>query len=1363
MVTRRLLDRSIAVRPILAVVSIFLIPTFFGASCVDEIDTSRPVRASSLGDDLYGLVCDRLGASVLSEDLTGASYHSICHCDAHGNYGALVDTSLLHQSTDPVAQRVLRLSIAKLQRLAQLRPQLIQAFNTAFPDIEIPDRTTADPLDTIRLHEAVLRFSQDVARLYEENPIETEAGADPLIPVATRAWARAFSALEQSPEARAALASIAGRQGYQPSQLAFGSIRLLLSYPELRSFTHAQAHVLAHHAPGQPQLQELLEVMQAELASSAPVASSLEPYQLLDSNSAQPNRPRTGAEVLGALFLAQHDAFASPTETTPHRFVSARDARGVVVPCRHPLRAECCDGAVSPECALFPYPGTVPVPFADTDGDGFADVDRAGRFVDSSGEPLSIDPPFTIPGQASGSVDEYGRPAVPLYQYLDTPRTLLGALVRNLIPLLDSTPYATADDPEPHNSEYEALMYALAGLYVLTDREPAQYDYTADLWRPADEPCDGCLPYQRFKGEQSPLVDFVHGIGQVLTDPESDVILLALIELLENHEQVTARFLGEVFRMVDIANQHDQLAANGEEPRAELAYTNPLWDEVALLVSDASEMQCLLTKIVIALADERFITPSQQEPPITGQRSEHFGQTLATFLKMRDKYQYNQWDPPQGDDYTEYPLNGPAINVTDGYPSYANPHNPVDRSKPLAGDNRSMFELGLSLMHDSIRAHACNKAGARLFTGLPPPVDYWPLTAINSYAECEVLHIDNAGAFFVGAALDADHPKRAEVYIKPQELQTLMTALGLVMSEDELFQTATGITEMTLQPSVGAMGRLLFFGSMSEQWGMMPDYDVVNADTNTAKFVAAAFEAPCGVNTYPPKANGVSPCPALKDTMRMRHYGTIFGWERLNYVNYYVPLFEAFVETACDNNDYPCTIAPTACNKSDYTGENLFGDLMRVLWRHWPGPDHGESCSSTGSPDYGAPDYNPVYCSEAGLNRYEPILADIFSGELVPALQALAEVLENMKIKVARGPRKGQIVTGAMVVEQLVKVLFSQPYAAKVGMADRHGNHSAKWVDGTHQEQLTVYTLMADALHRFDTRFDTACDCDGLGGNEWIQCQNDRDSCQADVAVRRSKWRRARSLLVDQFLSFEGQGAEAHFANPSVPRALSTIFRLVREQLNAHCPDRENGVPCSWAKGTFASGLAKALSGPLYATTADFIEVHAADETTRRQLQRFFSYTLLPAEQGGARPILLAQLADLLQLLVADAELAPLFNAVASLGAPLADTQGPGVIAGTVLLIEAVMGRPADEYDRYHVLDYVLPALVSPIDGSEGPIPLEVFFTAIADIHRADASLDTPLDQEDYRLIFKTVREFLSSETRGLEQLYHIAQNRLQP
>jgi len=69
--------------------------TALGA-CATDLDTTRAVpKRGSLGQEMFTLVCDRVGAQALREDVTGASFHAVCHADARGKFADRVDLSKL--------------------------------------------------------------------------------------------------------------------------------------------------------------------------------------------------------------------------------------------------------------------------------------------------------------------------------------------------------------------------------------------------------------------------------------------------------------------------------------------------------------------------------------------------------------------------------------------------------------------------------------------------------------------------------------------------------------------------------------------------------------------------------------------------------------------------------------------------------------------------------------------------------------------------------------------------------------------------------------------------------------------------------------------------------------------------------------------------------------------------------------------------------------------------------------------------------------------------------------------------------------------------------------------------------------------
>lgn len=1254
------------------------------ASCT-ELDTTRvqPFKAT-LGDDLYGVLCDRLGASSLAEDTSGQSFQTICHPTAAGNtYGDDVDESVLPPVSGARQQEARARSIAKMRAMARWRSDLVRAFNATFPEVDIDDVTTPADGDKVSLHDGLMKLGQALTPLYETNPLD--AKGDPLLPASTRALGRVLAAIAKNDEAKAAFSRLWARRGYRPFHVGLGAVRPAVGYPELRSFTKASLAVLGPQGPASGQLQQLFRAGKRELASSQPVLSPLAPYRLLDDATAQPERPRTTLEFTAGLMLEQDDAYAE--SGAPQRFIARRDRRGFVVPVNN-----------QPGLA-----GSVASPFFDKDNDGFADVDTFGRFIDGSGEPLAVAPPFVIPGLSSDKVDDFGKPAIPLYSYIDTSKTPLGAIARSLKVLA--------------NPQTGALMDALAGAHILFGpREEVRWDYTKD---PKDAivkdgaecptvPADACLKYTRFKGEESPLVDLIYATGPVLADPDSDALLLGLLDLVENHEAEVARLLGAALKVRQIAIDHDKLAEQGKEPLAEMPYKTPIWDEMAQVLARIVEEPRLVQKLVKGFSDPVLVSPQGGSPNI--------GATLATFILNRDAMTYNPVD-----------LNGAAINLTDNAAggSSADPKYLVDQNKPKTGTNVSLFERTLGLIHDVNNVHMCNKKDAKVHT------TYFGGSSVPFIdgSECAIVEFPNLGGLYLDAILPAGHIKKAKMELKNDTVAELIDFAGSVgIDVDGLFEDSSGINGMTLTPTVTALNRLVFFGSESpvDEMGnllySMPDVDPFIDDKNyhTNQFIFKLLE-PAPTSSCPKDAQGLNRCADASTTLRVKGKNTIFAFERFGFYAYLQPIVIPFAEVGCSED---VSICPKGDPVAYYRGEQQFVDLVDILYRHW---------------------------STDGGSTYEPILADSFKSDLIPALVEFSRVATdvNNAITAVRGPDKGKKWTGADVLAKTAKILFSQDYAASIGLTDRKGNKGTKWTDGTPQSQVTVYSLFADALHGMDVRFDSAC-----------EGAPDQEACKADAAPRKLQWKAARSRLVDEFLAVDGAGPGAKFHNKATPKVLARTLRLLREQLNAHCPARESGGGCAWARTDLADSMASTISGPLFAAIMDVQEALRADEGARKATELLLVHLLSAGGNDDGLQATLASFVDLLQILQDDGDLSPIFRAVAPALSPADDPEGQGAADAMVGVLQALTD---DQFDPYHVMDHVLPAAVTPMDNGNDRAPIEIFIDAVTDIHRIDADAeagDHPLGADDYKTIYSSVSEFMTNKTRGLEQFYTIVQNR---
>jgi phosphopantetheinyl transferase (holo-ACP synthase) len=1266
------------------------------AACSGNFDTTR-VRTepvATLGDEIYTVLCDRVGASVLTEDLTGGSYHRVCHRSPTGKYSDTVDESRL----PPDDSKARTLAIAKLHAMARRRGELIQALNAAFKKEQLPV-PYGKPGETISSHTALSIFLKRLVPLYETNPVDTQgSGAtEALMPSVTRATGRLFAALagpdKDNPHtafadqkvaeaAQAALAGFSGRQGYRPTRVLLGALRPAMTYPELRSLTQTFAPRLGPGGPMRDAFQNVLGMTQSELETSLskdpPVALTV------DVSRMQPNRPRTNTEIAQAIMLATNPAFAAPGAEP--RLLVKRDLRGYALPNNWPASAI----------------------FSDADGDGFADVDQFGRFVTA----LPINTPFfapTIPEVAQRdplgrAVDGSGQP---LYTYLNTSEALVASLSRDLEPLLDPDPAA----------QHETLADLLAGAFML---------YGDPIQAPAQWASGGI--YSTFDTQNSPIVELLHATGWMLAHKNSDLHLKLVRKLFAEHPQLMARVIGAALRIRDIANQYPEIA---------LDPSVTIWDEMGEFTAKLTKNPPLFRDLLRSLA----------HPDVQA----YIGSAYSKYNQFRDELHYDTNN-----------VNGPPVNETAG--GTLDPQTPVDPTKPDAGAERSEFHRILQIIHDVNDVNACNKADAKVrlkAVGLPITYPFG-----SGYKECELFVFKNMGVFYLHSILG-----KAKLDIRPDFLNTLMSVAGIFTDPNKMMEESAEIVGMTLSPTPPALNRLVYFGAESPKFdplfgGKMPDRDPNwnGKNDTTNKFISRIVD-PVSSAACPERAvvdpNGtlgtlwLADCnpslswkhnPALKgdvkDLMRIRNHGTIFTWEKFEFYKAMRPLLKAF---------------------DDHGQAELFLEQIEILYRHWATPKHApEECNKSG--DFSKrpwqkylseqdkvthnvnPAYNPKYCNESGVSRYEPILAQAFVTDFLPALGELVKLLDNPSF-VTHDRAGGTPVSGLDVLLETTSALFDPGYASSVGMMDRKGSKQAKWANGLIDKPITLFDMFANAMASID-------------------------QVHASDPARRDRWRRARSQLVDQFLAVDGEGPSAKFRNPAFIASIPVLVDVLREQLNANCPDRETSpMACSWATKELSSKAADTLGGPAFSTVMHLIELINQDGEARYALQAHLKYLLEQA--SGDDDVLhstLTSMSDMMQIIGDDQKMPLIYNAIAVAAAPesakLGNQAAPGAADRVLELMHAITaesGKP-NPYDPYRVMDRILANLFTPLDPADpnSQTPIEIFLDTIAEVNRHDSDLprEQPLGAADFRFIFATMRDFMTHETRGMEQFYEIVRHR---
>ncbi|MDB4997060.1 MAG: hypothetical protein JWM74_4492, partial [Myxococcaceae bacterium] len=630
------------------------------AGCASDFDTVRatPPRAS-VGRELYSLVCDRVGAQALREDITGGSYRAICHFSGPVDapvYADTVDVAQLTPLTDtavdtngqPVTREQQEKNrahrIARIETMGKRREDLVRAFDAAFPDetIALKDVSNADgPLSCNPMGDGSLQkeLASTLSRF-------TDLYNDRTIPLVTESLAEVMDDVHASPEAQAALARLDARQGYRPGDVAMGVSQPLLSYPRLAELADALLRLIASDAdplnpdaridpdkpahgdnrepiagPASADFQGLLGVLREELRTAKDPAPT-PPLAIALDTSIPPrvrlSRPRTNLEIARTLLLSEDPAFV-PAGATP-KYIVRRDARGVA---SVPLQD-----------------GKVPSPFVDANGDKLPDLDPLGRFLTSTKTTLPT--PFfasTVTSGANGSgVSTSGidgprdadgralnaRGGAPLYDYLDTKRTFFASLETTLLPMVDAEPA----------HRHETVLNVAAGLPVLFgNRDAAPTSKRVYAKDPGakngktDAPVT--VSYRAFHPESSPVIDLVHALGQILSDPAIDDVLALAQRLADEHPQELARLIGVGLEIKAIADKH---------PEARIPASSTLWDEMFDILAKMAKAPGVLEDLIAAFGKD-------QTMPLKD--------VFSAYLENKDELTYDR-----------NALNGPAFNLT---------------------------------------------------------------------------------------------------------------------------------------------------------------------------------------------------------------------------------------------------------------------------------------------------------------------------------------------------------------------------------------------------------------------------------------------------------------------------------------------------------------------------------------------------------------------------------------------------------------------------------------------------------------------------------------------------------------------------
>ena len=512
---------------------------------------------------------------------------------------------------------------ARLRVMAEQRDRLVAALDRAFPEV------LEDDLDY---------FTLQLIPFYD--PPEER------LPTQTRALADLFAKILEDDEAIAALERVGSRLGYRPSRLALGVARPALSYPRIVELTQTALGSLAEGGHAHEEWNQLVGSVALDMATAAP---------------AEPEDGPSTLELTRQLLLTTRPEFGEGGA----RFMAVRDPRGVVIP--------------------FSGDGSVPPPFADMDGNGLADIDPLGRFLDRSGGLLDVPSPFALPTEPAGVAlrGPAGRAlradSSPLYSYRDVNHSLLAGLSRDAAPWLDPASPTLLD-----------MAY---GLPVLMGPRAMR---TEDLG-----PLD--TRYLGYDTANAPLFDLIYATGELLHRDATDDALQLVDALVTDHE-------AEVAGMIHGGLISDAYADGID---AAIPAESELWDDVLQVAQWIAQEPGLLEGLLRSFADPR---------------AKRLGSIFAEMMRFRDPIAL---DP---DDINRH--------LTDQVWTME-----VDRDAPDGPDNMSLFQRTVSAIHDLGYVRVCNKDGARLRLRLFGLNLTYPLFG-GSYDECELLEIQDVAEAF---------------------------------------------------------------------------------------------------------------------------------------------------------------------------------------------------------------------------------------------------------------------------------------------------------------------------------------------------------------------------------------------------------------------------------------------------------------------------------------------------------------------------------------------------------------------------------------------------------------------------------------
>jgi hypothetical protein len=538
-----------------------------------------------------------------------------------------------------------------------------------------------------------------------------------------RGVADLLDVMYKDPKFTEALARLALRSGYRPTKTAAGLVHTLVEYPDVDDFLGKLLGMIAPGGTAETEWKQVVAALSKELKNAEEVPNTADPERTLQ---------------LGLNVLLSTDPDLGNGTSRP---LVQRDFRGLAVP-----------SAINP-------------PFVDTDGDGLADIDAMGHFVDDTGNPINPPPPFPEAGKPDTAMrDAQGRALTPdgqstLYNYYDLDATVFGGMSREGMTLMD-----------PKKDTTLGLVYGAAAL--LGPRASQTKMYTDATGTMVDS-----ITFNGYDTSSSAVLDLIHAFVQILGDPNALDSLQATQQLLTKYESPTARLIKAMFDVNDQGKLH---------PEAMIPGTSIVYDDLAPLIVRILKVPGLAEDLVSALED----------PHVRG-----LAPMMGRLMQARNQVDF---DHTFGPDYNLL-QDGHDLDGID----------PVDRSKNDSDYNQSLMQRIAHLIHDANGAQFCNKPGAVL---KDPIIGITLKTYTNA---CDMFQIKDLALFYILNMATPSLVKGTQGTDRQATTwqvgsfcenikDSLVTGLINTLGETLLLEGQVGITGFKCQPTPKALNRSLF-------------------------------------------------------------------------------------------------------------------------------------------------------------------------------------------------------------------------------------------------------------------------------------------------------------------------------------------------------------------------------------------------------------------------------------------------------------------------------------------------------------------------------------------------------------------------